>query len=33
MQAWIASGDEDDPAIDEGLETFDSIYEQEIMPE
>ncbi|USE36579.1 hypothetical protein [Endozoicomonas sp. SCSIO W0465] len=33
MQAWIASGDEDDPAIDEGLETFDSIYEQEMMPE
>ncbi len=33
MQAWVASGDEEDPAIDEGLETFDSIYEQEMMPE
>ena len=33
MQAWAANGDEDDPAIDEGLETFDYIYEHEMWPE
>ncbi len=33
MQAWVANGDEDDPAIDEGPETFDCIYEHEMWPE
>ncbi len=34
MQAWVENGEEDeDPEIDEGLETFDYLYEHEAWPE